>query len=253
MFPEVAPPMQVEVKAPVGHTARAARTQPSHRPLETLMVAPASVARSTNLAVPDTPVVDAGLPPHFSIEPAMPPQMASSATFWSWKTMLLCNHSELTRQTLLRRRRGTYALVSVHVVPVTALGLTSVEARMLRTSKWSCDTATGEWPNGMGRAAMPVASTASWTRAELETIVRCGVGVFWTSSSRRGRCLCGTHEREEEKKKTGSCSGSRRSEMKVTSGPLVGGESLCLSNFESLDEIERRWIKGTRERRKMND
>src|SRR3569833_2356330 len=102
------------------------------------MVAPASVARSTNLAVPDTPVVDAGLPPHFSIEPAMPPQMASSATVWSWKTMLLCNHSELTRQTLLRRRRGSYALVSVHVVFVLVLGLFSVVACLLWSLLWSC-------------------------------------------------------------------------------------------------------------------
>ncbi len=88
-LPVDAPPTQVLEKLPVGHTARAARTHPSHRPLETLMVAPLSTALRLNLAVPDWPVVVAGLPPHFSMVPAIPPQMASSATFWSWKTMFL--------------------------------------------------------------------------------------------------------------------------------------------------------------------
>ena len=87
--PDDAPPAHVACRLPVGHTARAARTHCSHRPLEMLMVAPGAAARSSNRAEPDWPVVAAGLPPHFWTEPAMPPQMASSATFWSWKTMFL--------------------------------------------------------------------------------------------------------------------------------------------------------------------
>jgi hypothetical protein len=80
-FPVDAPPMQVDVKSPVGHTARAALTHPSHLPLLTLIVAPASTALSLNNAVPDDPVVDVGEPPHFVMAPAMPPHIPSSATF----------------------------------------------------------------------------------------------------------------------------------------------------------------------------
>ncbi len=80
-LPVVAPPTQVPETLPVGHTARAARMHCSHRPLEMLMVAPASVVFSVNSAVPDWPVVAAGLPPHLVMLPAIPPQMASSATF----------------------------------------------------------------------------------------------------------------------------------------------------------------------------
>jgi hypothetical protein len=88
-FPVLAPPTQVPDMLPVGHTARAARMHCSQRPLEMLMVAPESTALSANLAVPDWPVVDVGLPPHLVMVPAMPPQIPSSATFWSWKTMFL--------------------------------------------------------------------------------------------------------------------------------------------------------------------
>ena len=88
-LPVDAPPTQVPVMLPVGQTARAARMQPSHRPLEMLMVAPCSTALSENLALPEVPSVEAGAPPHFWIEPAMPPHMASSATFWSWNTIFL--------------------------------------------------------------------------------------------------------------------------------------------------------------------
>ena len=104
MFPVEAPPMQVLEKVPVGQTALAARTQPSHRPLLTLRVAPATVPFSVKRAVPEDPVVEVGAPPHlkflsayvfssmpgyiyFSMVPAIPPQIPSSATFWSWKTM----------------------------------------------------------------------------------------------------------------------------------------------------------------------
>lgn len=88
-FPVEAPPTQVPLILPVGHTARAARIQPSHLPLEILMVAPLDAALSVKSAVPDSPVVLSGAPPHFVMVPAMPPQMPSSATFWSWKTMSL--------------------------------------------------------------------------------------------------------------------------------------------------------------------
>lgn len=80
-FPVDAPPMHVDVKSPVGHTALAALTHPSHLPLLTLIVAPEVTAFSLNSAVPDDPVVDVGAPPHFVMAPAMPPQIASSATF----------------------------------------------------------------------------------------------------------------------------------------------------------------------------
>lgn len=61
-FPVLAPPMQVLLKEPVGHTAIAARTQPSHRPLLTLIVAPVSAADRLKSALPDEPVVDSGAP-----------------------------------------------------------------------------------------------------------------------------------------------------------------------------------------------
>ena len=62
------------VNVPVGHTACAALTQPSHLPFETLIVAPASSGVSVNFDVPDAPVVVVGSPPQNSIEPAIPPQ-----------------------------------------------------------------------------------------------------------------------------------------------------------------------------------
>lgn len=89
MSPFEAPPAQVADKLPVGQTARAARMHCSQRPLETLMVPPLVAVLTVNLAVPDTPVVLGGAPPHFVILPAMPPQMPNWATFSSWKAMLL--------------------------------------------------------------------------------------------------------------------------------------------------------------------
>ena len=88
-FPVEAPPAHVALRLPVGQTARAARTHCSQRPLDMLRVAPAETAFSENFAVPDCPTVEVGFPPHFVIVPAMPPQMPSSATFWSWKTIFL--------------------------------------------------------------------------------------------------------------------------------------------------------------------
>jgi len=62
-LPVEAPPIQVELNVPVGQVALAALTHPSQRPLLTLMVAPEVAASSLNSAVPDEPVVEAGLPP----------------------------------------------------------------------------------------------------------------------------------------------------------------------------------------------
>ena len=76
----VAPPIHVLEKLPVGHVNCAAFTQRSHLPLLTLIVAPASVALRVKRDVPDRPVVDTGLPPHFWMVPAMPPQMPRIAT-----------------------------------------------------------------------------------------------------------------------------------------------------------------------------
>ena len=76
--------------------------------------------------------VDAGLPPHFVIAPAIPPQIASVATFKSWLSILLLQISSVLRS----YNRTTYSVVSVHVVPVTAAGLTLVFARIWRTSRF---------------------------------------------------------------------------------------------------------------------
>jgi hypothetical protein len=89
MSPNELPPEQRALKLPVGQTALAARTHCSHRNLEMVMVAPLSTGAIVNFAVRDWPTVDDGAPRHFCTEPAMPPQMASSATFWSWKTTFL--------------------------------------------------------------------------------------------------------------------------------------------------------------------
>jgi hypothetical protein len=73
-LPDVVPPTQVLVKVPVGQTALAARTQPSHRPFETFRVAPALSGVKVNLDVPEAPTVVLGFPPQNSIFPAIPPQ-----------------------------------------------------------------------------------------------------------------------------------------------------------------------------------
>lgn len=87
--PLVAPPTQVLSNVPVGHVSLAALTQRSHRPLEMLIVAPLSVVDRSKRAVPLSPVVLDGLPPHFWIDPAMPPQMDRMATLVSWVSRLL--------------------------------------------------------------------------------------------------------------------------------------------------------------------
>ena len=80
-FPVDAPPTHVELKVPVGHTALAVLTQPSHLPLLTLIVAPDVTALSWKSAVPELPSVELGAPSHFVIAPAIPPQILNSATF----------------------------------------------------------------------------------------------------------------------------------------------------------------------------
>jgi hypothetical protein len=80
-FPVEAPPTHVELKVPVGQTARAARTHPSHLPLLTLIVAPASTVLSLNSAVPEEPVVDEGDPPQNSIVPGRIKKSALKAPF----------------------------------------------------------------------------------------------------------------------------------------------------------------------------
>lgn len=72
--PDEVPPTQSDVNVPVGHTALAALTHPSHLPLLTVRVAPVSSGVRVNFEVPDAPTVEVGLPPQNSMEPAMPPQ-----------------------------------------------------------------------------------------------------------------------------------------------------------------------------------
>ena len=79
--PDEAPPEHVPLILPVGQMARAARIHCSQRPLLMLIVAPLVVVVSVNFALPDWPTVLSGAPPHLVIEPEIPPQTASSATF----------------------------------------------------------------------------------------------------------------------------------------------------------------------------
>lgn len=74
---------------PPGHTASADLMHCSHRPLEMLIVAPATAGLSVNLASPDWPVVEVGLPWHLVMAPEIPPQMASRATFLLCSSMAL--------------------------------------------------------------------------------------------------------------------------------------------------------------------
>jgi len=60
--PSLTPPIHVLVYVPVGQTAFAARTHPSHLPLETLMVAPDTSGVKVKFEVPEAPVVEVGLP-----------------------------------------------------------------------------------------------------------------------------------------------------------------------------------------------
>jgi len=84
-----APPIHVLVNGVSPHTALAALTHPSHRPLVISIVCPEVAAFNTNFAVPEAPVVVVGLPAHCSIVPAMLPQMERRATLMSWETSVL--------------------------------------------------------------------------------------------------------------------------------------------------------------------
>lgn len=83
------PPMQVLVNGLSPHVALAAATHASHLPFVISIVCPAVAAVSVNLAVPDVPVVVAGLPAHCSMVPAMPPQMSRRATLMSCETRVV--------------------------------------------------------------------------------------------------------------------------------------------------------------------
>lgn len=145
--PVLAPPLQVDLKLPLGHVALAARMHPSQRPLDTLIVAPEAVGFKVNFAVPDTPVVLFGAPPHFWMDPAMPPQIASVATFMSWVSILLQYVFSSMAPYTYSVWVATYAFLSVHVVPVTAAGLTSFDARISRVLSFACGSM------GLGTAA----------------------------------------------------------------------------------------------------
>jgi hypothetical protein len=54
-----------------------------------LIVLPATVGFSVNFEVPDCPTVDAGLPWHFWMVPAMLPQIERMATLVEWVSKLL--------------------------------------------------------------------------------------------------------------------------------------------------------------------
>jgi hypothetical protein len=82
--------MQVELNVPVGQTARAARTHPSHRPLLMLIAAPASVTFNSNSTIPGEPLVDVGAPPHLVIAPAA--FMVSTVTYDNKQKTLSRNH-----------------------------------------------------------------------------------------------------------------------------------------------------------------
>jgi hypothetical protein len=98
------------------------------------MVAPDTNGVKVNFEVPEAPVVEVGLPWHFWMEPAIPPQIERMATFVS------CVLRELMRgQYQLRPgmagegngwERSTYTSGSLQVVSVTASGLTVVLARL---------------------------------------------------------------------------------------------------------------------------
>jgi hypothetical protein len=89
--PSLAPPTHTASNGLSPHTALAALIHPSHLPLDTLIVAPATVVVRSNLAVPLAPLVLAGEPWHFVIAPAIPPQIASVATMISWESRVLAS------------------------------------------------------------------------------------------------------------------------------------------------------------------
>lgn len=82
--PVDAPPVKVAVKGFAWPQVAATALMPcSQRPLLIVMVAPESTGVIVNSEPPNAPVVVVGLPWQNSIEPAIPPQIWSSATFVS--------------------------------------------------------------------------------------------------------------------------------------------------------------------------
>jgi len=109
-------------------------------------VAPSSMALRVNLAVPLSPTVVLGLPPQNSMVPAMPPQMESMATFWSWKTIEL---EGMEVSSVVWREEGREDVEKgggtnpslVHVVLVTASGLTVSSPLELKERTAGCGIA----------------------------------------------------------------------------------------------------------------
>ena len=88
-FVPAVPPTHSLLNGLSPHTALAALMHASHLPLDTLIVDPSFTTFRFSTAVPDAPVVEAGLPWHFWIVPAMVPQMERMATLISWLSIEL--------------------------------------------------------------------------------------------------------------------------------------------------------------------
>lgn len=107
-------------------------------------MAPASTGLIVNLLVPDTPVVDVGLPPHYWIAPTMSPQIERIATWIS------CESSSLDR--LLVKDFWCWSdgiadrFLSRHLVPVAlepdttwlAGSAEATETSVARMKDWNC-------------------------------------------------------------------------------------------------------------------
>jgi hypothetical protein len=107
MSPTLAPPWNVAVKgASAPQTAATALMPCSQRPLETLIVAPFVAGAMLNWAAPDAPVVALGAPWHFSILPAMPPQICSCATLTECESSLLRGGQRRCGEERTGERRG---------------------------------------------------------------------------------------------------------------------------------------------------
>lgn len=81
-------------------------------------------------------------PPHLVIAPAIPPQIASWATFSSWKTIVLRSGLAVTNNQEVEGI-GTNVERSVQTVPVMEAGFTLVEARRERISRCAAEDIRG--------------------------------------------------------------------------------------------------------------
>ena len=125
--PSEVPPTHVEVKVPVGHVARAAFTQRSHLPLETLRAALLFTGVSMNLDVPLDPTVVIGEPWHFSIAPAIPPQ-----------TVHISYDTNIRRYGLLERMATFVSWVLRFLMLVSAKGQMCTDVLTLQDRRKSC-------------------------------------------------------------------------------------------------------------------